>query len=592
MPENCKYNLAPISLSSPSSQLRYTTFQFKIPSKFTVIKGLRSAVHHQLCIVSTFLVKMAALSSDTSVALRDFQKEIESCLQAAGLENLFRESRETGIIPQDVKKSLDTLDTCVPRPLRIRYLLLHACKQLESNCRLFECFLEVLGKHGVSSPVLKSVRQRVTELTSVSQVEGGSDTGGVAVTGEKRPSNRIGYFLEPHVRIIAEFLADHSNQWYMIGFCLGVSKNFLDEIETRYQSRGSKFCLSQVLHEWIVGGHEGRADSPTMDSLKVALQNKLVQLSSLADQLNETWLSEHGIVSPTEAPAAKRSRLEAPPCELVRQSCDSIVVTEDKSTLLEVQVCFRQDVNVSYQWTKDGSRLQEGEGFIGVHDPILCVTCASSAMNGKYACEISVPDFSDSSQCSECVCLAVSPLPLKKVLIDRYCAQPEVPEDSWPPVSAHTYINLALIKQGNIKAGEYARQTIRGGVDDVLKDKDSIEYDEAFSDLESGALMLIEGRPGSGKTTLVHKFSQDWAKGKYKLKDAKFLFLVHLRGFLNNPKIGLKDIVAKFSLENDTFSDEILQYAKTCNGEGLCFVLDGLDEYTPQSKFHFCFQTD
>ena len=56
--------------------------------------------------------------------------------------------------------------------------------------------------------------------------------------------------------------------------------------------------------------------------------------------------------------------------------------------------------------------------------------------------------------------------------------------------------------------------------------------------LESGMRLLIEGRPGSGKTTLVHKFSQDWARGSPKLDlhiYVKLLFLVHLRGFFNDP---------------------------------------------------------
>lgn len=69
----------------------------------------------------------------------------------------------------------------------------------------------------------------------------------------------------------------------------------------------------------------------------------------------------------------------------------------------------------------------------------------------------------------------------KNVLKRIYLAQPEVPEDSWPPVSQGTYINLALIKQSDLKdTNEYARYTIQGDMDDVLKDKDSIEYENVF----------------------------------------------------------------------------------------------------------------
>ena len=208
--------------------------------------------------------------------------------------------------------------------------------------------------------------------------------------------------------------------------------------------------------------------------------------------------------------------------------------------------------NVCYQWVKGGCPLQEGGGFVGVHDPILCITDASSAMAGTYVCKITECEDSNSSVCSEPVLLAVSLPPLKKilvdrlsslkkVLVDRYSAQPEVPKDSWPPVSSNTFINLALIKKGSInKAGEYARSTIQGDVDDIIADKEKIEYEKAFTELESGALLLIEGRPGSGITTLVHKFSRDWARGNCKLNFTRYsnsLFLVHLRGFFNDPNI-------------------------------------------------------
>ena len=38
----------------------------------------------------------------------------------------------------------------------------------------------------------------------------------------------------------------------------------------------------------------------------------------------------------------------------------------------------------------------------------------------------------------------------KKNLVDFYTEQPEVPEDTWPPVCSNTYISLALIKQDSI----------------------------------------------------------------------------------------------------------------------------------------------
>lgn len=166
--------------------------------------------------------------------------------------------------------------------------------------------------------------------------------------------------------------------------------------------------------------------------------------------------------------------------------------------------------------------------------------------------------------------------------MDIYKAQPELPEDSWPPVSHGTFINLALIKQTGIKdSNEYARYTIQGDIDDVLDDKYSIEYDNVFSDLSSGARLLIEGRPGSGKTTFVHKVSRDWANGKLHLKDVQLLFLVHLRLFFSDPDVTIHDIIKQYYLLDSTVS-QIEKYTEEYSGKGLCFILDGLDEYTPK----------
>ena len=166
--------------------------------------------------------------------------------------------------------------------------------------------------------------------------------------------------------------------------------------------------------------------------------------------------------------------------------------------------------------------MVEGRNFIGCNKPILCLNDSRIA-EGAYVCKVAIEDDSTPAVCSECIRVSVSVLPLKKVLVDRYCAQPEIPEDSWPPRSSNTYINLALIRQGNIeKAGEYARNTIQGDMDDVLANKDSIEYESVFTDLDSGTRLLIEGRPGSGKTTLVHKFSRDWGMGNCRLRLKKY----------------------------------------------------------------------
>ena len=165
--------------------------------------------------------------------------------------------------------------------------------------------------------------------------------------------------------------------------------------------------------------------------------------------------------------------------------------------------------------------------------------------------------------------------------------QPEIPEDTWPPVNVDSYINLALIKQARITAPSY--HTIRGDADDILSDKEAIMYKVVFDHLDSGTRLLLEGRPGSGKTTLVHKASKDWASGDLKFPHNRLLFLVHLRAFSSNPDVGLHDIIKCYSYPDSTVST-ISEYAERHDGLGLCFILDGLDEYMPGNDSCFIFR--
>ena len=347
----------------------------------------------------------------------------------------------------------------------------------------------------------------------------------------------------------------------------------------------------RLYERWLKLLSEHGASSEALEQVRLSYEGYCTRKSdysvsamteSLADGISEELSAEVvvGMKRPHKCTPleVKRPCFEGTPVEVISQTLDC-EVTEEKSTLLEVQVTTSHDTTITYQWMKDGAPLNDDSTYCGTHKQILCINDVTMASEGTYHCEVQTHE--NEKLQSEPIKLIVKVSSEKKLLIDMYLSQPEVPKDTWPPVSNNTYINLALIKPGAIdKAGEYAYNTIQGDVDDILKDKDRIEYKEVFSNLVSGTLLLIEGRPGSGKTTLVHKFSQDWASGKLNLKNIRLLFLVHLRVLLNDPSIQLRDIL-KYYYEDQIELDQI---SEQFSGEGLCFVLDGLDEYSPKGK--------
>ena len=122
---------------------------------------------------------------------------------------------------------------------------------------------------------------------------------------------------------------------------------------------------------------------------------------------------------------------------------------------------------------------------------------------------------------------------------------------------------------------------MRGDADDILVER--IKYEDVFEKYDSGATYLILGRPGGGKTTLVHKVVKDWANGHVMCK-AELVFLINLRLFnseINDAK--LQDVLTLYYYDS-TALEIVSETMEREQGRGVCFVIDGLDEYQPQNK--------
>ena len=186
-------------------------------------------------------------------------------------------------------------------------------------------------------------------------------------------------------------------------------------------------------------------------------------------------------------------------------------------------------------------------------------------------------------------------------LAEFYDQKSAVPQDVWPRVVARQYINLAWINRQKLDLkDEYSRETIRGTVDDIMHKKKEITYESVIEKVEDGDRILFDGRPGCGKTTTMHKISQDWACDKttkcIKYEECQkskkngifprtLLFLVHLRKFGSKSDIELSDILRAtsrvFSMNEINAMCKVIENS---NGKGVVFIFDGLDEYHPQEK--------
>ena len=169
-------------------------------------------------------------------------------------------------------------------------------------------------------------------------------------------------------------------------------------------------------------------------------------------------------------------------------------------------------------------------------------------------------------------------LKYKRHVCQIYSSKPEVPRGDWPPVVSNNFINLALVKPSDVLSR--TNHSMPGNPDKELEKKEKIEYEQAFEVYTRSERMLVLGCPGSGKTTLVHKVVKDWGQGLV-LKGAELVYRISLRLLTSERDSKLSSILNKFHYSEGSV---LQQNIEEINGKGVCFILDGLDEYPPQSE--------
>ena len=245
-------------------------------------------------------------------------------------------------------------------------------------------------------------------------------------------------------------------------------------------------------------------------------------------------------------------------------------VFDGRSALLASSDCS----GLSCQWKKNEKKLMNDSNFSSVDKDVLLIKNVCQGMEGKYCCYSNDKLVSTSR-------LNVKFSASKEKLLDKY--------KNWKVSNdllfegRSSYVELALVNDNKDQVCNSLNYSVEGSMDDTLKDKRKVKYDDVFSKFEKGVL-VVEGRPGCGKTTLTRKITRDWARGQNILRGAKEVYLVQLR-FLASENINrLSDILEITYCDDLEISQQVAKKLVSNNGEGACFVLDGLDEYKERNN--------
>ncbi len=134
----------------------------------------------------------------------------------------------------------------------------------------------------------------------------------------------------------------------------------------------------------------------------------------------------------------------------------------------------------------------------------------------------------DSSSSSDEECSA-SEEPVYRDILQRYTHHlrckyvSEIPNTTqWPPSPTRKVFNLAMIHRMPIQqvpvSDDHIRQAQMGKVDDIMLGKTGIALEGIFNpqhkrDVEEHTIVLIEGAPGAGKSTLAWHICKSWGSG-------------------------------------------------------------------------------
>ena len=494
--------------------------------------------------------------------LSDFKKELMIVLETVDLKGVVKHLVKGRVISNEVSKYFSNFDyDRLEREVVAGFLVNEILRSIKSRPGTVKVLLNKLEKkYSVTEHLCAIIRNYLAGSAAKKASFTGSvmDNSPIEIytgIGHKRsfPHMTTDILTDKDIPYLTEVLCKSSHKWEELGIALHLPEHELAECR---KASNNALSLHRVLSKRL-SQDTSTGSALTLQTLKSALRSDLVGLKSLAESLEDEYKKQKG-------QTLKKPR---PQSSLVDES--NTVKADDGTAIL---LGFpRSDEAQSYQWKKEAERLQNDSNYFGVCDDVLLIKSACQGIEGEYSC------YTNDNRLVAKISLEVIFSQEKRRLLDKYIRLKEVP-NTWPPVRASTFVELALIHNDRHHVGDTCDYSVRGDMDDILEKKRKVNYTYIFSSIENGILVLVEGRPGCGKTTLTHKITRDWARGPDILKGAQELFLVSLRILALKSVDSLSGIL-NIIYHNGKTSQLVADKLEESDGEGACFIIDGLDEY-------------
>ena len=150
--------------------------------------------------------------------------------------------------------------------------------------------------------------------------------------------------------------------------------------------------------------------------------------------------------------------------------------------------------------------------------------------------------------------------------------------DKFPITTSKEFIKLHLVEKDEKSQAEADMLTcfrLIGDIDRFLQDKEPIEMDDILKADDKVRLVVVEGAPGIGKSTLAWELCRQWPTPE-SLKRFSLVVLLRLR---EEGVQSATDISDLFYHRDKQLSRHVGEEVEKRDGEGVLFVFDGFDEF-------------
>ena len=148
------------------------------------------------------------------------------------------------------------------------------------------------------------------------------------------------------------------------------------------------------------------------------------------------------------------------------------------------------------------------------------------------------------------------------------------PDGKFPPTPSKRFVDLAVVLHAPRDIHQLRQHTLLGNIDEILENRRKISIEEIISDDSAQTMLLVQGPPGIGKSTLAWELCRRWDT----ISSMKNYNIVLLLSLKDNYVQKASKVEELFFHVNTSLQHTVGKAISDNEGRGVLFILDGFDD--------------